>query len=589
MFAFAGYVGDFAQTDINCVLNRITEYKDGNSYIYNGNGCCLGQKQLSPRFNNGRVEYAELNGLYIVFNGRIYNKNIIAPKANDDAEAVLMGYTQKGKAIVKELQGMFAFAIYDEANAELIIARDGCGMRSVYYAENSKGIMFATGTNAFEGFCGFNKELNFDALNAFMCFGSVATSETLIKGVYRLEPGHLISYKEGKLTKECFFSLEFTESKAELEACTSKIHQSVTDAIGKHTIGNYGTFLSSGVDSSYIASVAKPQNTFTAGYSDSKYDESVYTKELAGILGIENHIRIITPEEYLSEYKNVVAAMDEPLANPSVSSIYFGTQAASEYVDAIISGEGADELFGGYNSYKEELSHRKYMKLPYFIRHLAYILTCWIPSRKFDFFARRGQRLKNYHIGLDRIFKDKEAKKILCGKSSIHSKKYVAECYEKYKDCSSLKQRQAIDFYFWLINDFVHCVAKSGEKWGIESRFPLLSKEVIAVGAGLPDEYKLKSGMTKYAFRMAAKNAIPNDAYCRKKLGFPVPLKEWIKREDFYNEIKEKLESDIAKKFFNTKAVIKLLEDHKNGKSDNYKRVWAVYTFIVWYGLNFSD
>lgn len=587
MFAFAGYAGDFYGTDINRVLSEISPYKDGKSYIFEG-GCVLAQKQLSPRFDDGRTDYESVDGLHIVFSGRIYNKNDIAPNALQDAEAVLAGYKSLGKDVVKQLKGMFAFAIYDEAEQELFIARDGSGMRSVYYTLTKGGIAFATNTRGFEHFCGFKKELNENAVSPFLCFGSVPTSETLIKGVYRLEPGHYISFKDGKFSKECFFALEFRKDDKEIDEFIKDIHKTVEEAVNMHAIDNYGSFLSSGVDSSYIASVAKPKNTFTAGYSDSKYDESVYTKELADILGIENHVRIINPEEYLAEYKNVVYFMDEPLSNPSVASIYFGAGAASEKVDAIISGEGADELFGGYNSYKEELTHKKYMALPYFIRHLAYILTAWIPSKKFDFFARRGRKLRDYHIGLDRIFRDKDAKKLVNIKGGICTKDVVAEYYDRYESCTTMKQRQAIDYYFWLINDFVHCVARSADRWGIEARFPLLSKDVIDLAMGLPDEYKLKGGMTKYAFRMAAKNAIPNDAYGRKKLGFPVPLRDWIKRDDYYTAIKEKFNGEVAKKFFKVKRINKLLDDHKNGKANNYKPVWTVYTFIIWYEINFG-
>ena len=144
-----------------------------------------------------------------------------------------------------------------------------------------------------------------------------------------------------------------------------------------------------------------------------------------------------------------------------------------------------------------------------------------------------------------------------------------------------------IDFYFWLINDFVHCVGRSADKFGLQSRFPLLDKEVIEVAMQVPDGLKLRDGMTKWAFRMAAKRVIPNDAHSRKKLGFPVPLKEWIKRDDFYEEIKSKFESAVAKRFFKQDMILKLLEDHVGGVANNYKKIWTIYTFIVWYNLNF--
>ena len=592
MFGLAGYISN-SGGNIAKMLDCISNYSDGKIFEYKGNNCVIGIKQLSHRFDDGMVEYASAKGYAIAFSGKIYNYNElkseldIETETNHDAEIIINGYKKFGKGIVEKIKGMFAFGIHDQNSGELIIGRDGCGMRPMYYCHQGDDFIFASNTKAFEGFDGFKKELNQEILSAFLCFGSVPTKETFIKNVFRLEPGHILTFKDGKINKVCFFRLDFNSVDKSIDDFAEDIHNACLNSINAHANGNYATFLSSGVDSSYIASVAKPKITYTAGYTDQKYDESVYTKELADILGIENRIKTVSPEEYLAEYKNVISAMDEPLSNPSVSSIYFGTMAASNDVDIIISGEGADELFGGYNSYKEEISHSSYMKIPYFIRHLAYIFTKWIPGDKFDFFARRGQKLKDFHIGLDRVFKDKDARKIINSDNQISTRKVTAEYYNLYKNCSTMEQRQAIDFYFWLINDFVHCVARSADYCGIESRFPLLGKEVIDVATTVPNKYKLCDGMTKAAFRKAAKKVIPNDAHSRKKLGFPVPLKEWIKRDDFYNEIKEKFQSETAKKFFNTKEILSYLEDHKNGKNDYYKKVWTIYTFIIWYELNF--
>lgn len=592
MFGFAGFISE-KTNNLSAMLDYTSNYKQGNVYSYQNGNCTLGIKQMSEKFGDNNVTFAGCEGYSIAFNGRIYNALDLKSRLDMDvstdscAEIVVIGYKKIGKDIFKELKGMFALAIYDEENGELVLSRDGCGMRSVYYYQNGKTFAFASNTKAFLGLDGFKKELNTSALSPFLCFGSVPTEETLVKNVYRLEAGHVLSFKNGEISKECFFKLDFNIKNKPIDEFCEDIHKVCVSSINAHANGNYATFLSSGVDSSYIASVAKPKITYTAGYTDQKYDESVYTKELANILGIENRVKTVSPEEYLKEYENVVSAMDEPLSNPSVSSIYFGVQAAKETADIIISGEGADELFGGYNSYKEEISHSGYMKIPYFVRHLVYLCTKWIPSNKFDFFARRGQNLKDYHIGLDRVFKDKDAKNLLKTEIDIKSTDVTAKYYDYYKDCSTMQQRQAIDFYFWLINDFVHCVTKSAEFFGMESRFPLLSKDIIDVAVTLPDEYKLRDGMTKAAFRMSAKKVIPNDAHSRKKLGFPVPLKEWIKRDDFYEEIKSKFQSEAANKFFNANALLKMLDDHKKGVADYYKKIWTIYTFIIWYQLNF--
>ena len=591
MIEFAGFIsGDGGS--IENMLKSISPRDIKSTNEYKSGDCQMAVAQLSH--GSSATVYESAKGFAIAFSGKVYNYDQLKAQigaetvSNDDAELVLLGFIKFGTHIAKMIKGMFAFAIYNEAENSVVIGRDGCGMRSVYYYAQGQTFAFATGTRAFEHLCGFKKEFNEKLLSAFLCYGSVPSKETFIKNVFRLEPGHILSFRNGKLEKDCFFKLEFGQSDKTEDEFVEEIHNSVTEAISYHCNGNYATFSSSGVDSSYIASVAKPETTYTAGYASTKYDESIYTKELAAALGIENKVRIITPEEYLENYENIIFAMDEPLSNPSVPSIYFGASAvADDGKEIIISGEGADELFGGYNSYKEEISHGGYMKLPYFIRHFIYLATKWIPSSKFDFFARRGQKLADYHIGLDRVFKDKDAKALIKAKGSVSTKEITAEYYEDYKNESTMRQRQAIDFYFWLINDFVHCVVKSARKFGLQARFPLLGSEVIEIATQLPDEFKLKDGMTKALFRKASKKAIPTEAHSRKKLGFPVPLKDWVKREDFYNRIKEKFQSETAEKFFDVKAILKLLDDHKNGVDDCYKKVWTIYTFILWYELNF--
>lgn len=594
MTGFAGYLSKDGGS-VGKMLEAVCPTDVISTKEYINQNCAIATAQLSKHFAPSEMVYESAKGFAIAFNGRVYNYEdlksefSLAPISSDDAELVLLGFINNGADFVRKIKGMFAFAVYNEEKGSVSIVRDGCGMRSVYYAVYGDGFAFASGTRGFEHLVGFKKEFNQKLLSAFLCYGSVPSKETFFKDVYRLEPGHILTFENGIPQKECFFRLEFNQQNKAEEEFIEEIHQSVCESIGYHCQGNYASFLSSGVDSSYIASVAKPETVYTAGYASNKYDESLYTKELAEALGIENKVKIITPEEYVDAFEDIVYAMDEPLSNPSVPSIYFGMEAvANDGKESIISGEGADELFGGYNSYKEETRHGGYMKLPYFIRHFIYLVTKWIPSPKLDFFARRGQRLKDYHIGLDRVFKDRDALAVIKEKKCVPTKEITAEYYEEYKDQSTMKQRQAIDFYFWLINDFVHCVAKSADRFGIESRFPLLGSEVVNIAVQLPDEFKLKDGMTKALFRKAARKAIPTDAHSRKKLGFPVPLKDWIKRDDFYEKIKARFQSETANKFFDTRAILKLLDDHKKGEKDCYKKVWTIYTFLVWYDLNFN-
>lgn len=563
------------------------------SNIFISNLCTLGQKEISQN-SCYELNYSNIGNSAIIFSGKIYNSDDINKElcyeCKNDAELILKGYEKWGKHITDKLQGMFAFAIWDETKKELILARDNTGIKPLYYYLFDNSIIFSSRLKAFDKHPCFKKEFNNQILSAYLCFNSVPTKETFFKNVYKVEPGHRIILKNGTIVNECFSHLEFQSDNNEESNHILEIQSAVSNAVKKYTKDvNFGSMLSGGIDSSYIVSLAKPKNAYTVGYYNNQYDETCHSSQLCSMLGINNIIKRITAEEYLDEFEKIVSCMDEPLGDPSAVALYFGMQEASKNVNVILSGEGADELFGGYNSYMEELTHQKYMEKPYFIRHLIYLATCNLPeSRKFNFFYRRGQKLENFHIGLDRIFKDKNAKKVLKRGKYLHTRQITKSCYQKYKNCSTLQQRQAIDYYFWLINDFVHAVVSSAEHFGIEARFPFLSHEVQTIAKKLSDAEKLTIDTTKHALRCAAKDFIPTDAYKRKKLGFPVPLKEWIKEDKYYNKIKDKFLGKTAKKFFKQKQILKLLEDHRKEKRDCYKQIWTIYSFLVWYDLYFS-
>ena len=377
-----------------------------------------------------------------------------------------------------------------------------------------------------------------------------------------------------------------------MDKIVDNIDKAMKNSVEYHQISDVevGSFLSSGIDSSYIVSLAKPDKTFTVGYDNPKFDEISYAKDLSDKLGIENYSKKITMDEYIESFPKIMYYMDEPLADPSAIALYFVSEIASKEVKVVLSGEGADEFFAGYNSYQEELTMQGYMKLPYFLRHIVSNIVSIFPDiRGFNFLYRRGQKLENYNIGLGRVFRDKEAQSIVKIPNQINTKDIVKNVYDRYKDNSTLIQRQMIDYYYWLVNDFLHAVDRNTMMFGLEARTPFLDNKVYEVAKSLPTYAKINKETTKVALRKAASKVIPNEAYKKKKLGFPVPLREWIKTDKLYNIIKEKFNGESAKLFFDTKKINKLLEEHKNGKRDSYKKVWTIYTFLVWYDIYFNE
>lgn len=605
MCGIAGFVDKTIKNKEKVIKDMAERIKyrgpDGEGYFIDDD-VALAHRRLAiiDLSSGGQPQYNEDKSLVIVFNGEIYNfvelKSELKKSGHkftnkSDTEVIIHGYEQWGTDVTKHLRGMFAFAIWDTKQKTLFMARDGFGIKPLYYAKFGSSFMFASEIKAFLDHPKFKKELNKEILSSYLCFNSTPTEETFFKGVYRVEPGYQILYKDGKINKTQFFKLEFDEKDEDMDTIVNKIRKAMDNSVKYHQISDVevGSFLSSGIDSSYLVSIAKPDKTFTVGYDNPKYDEIKYAKDLADKLGIENKSKKITKEEYMKAFPNIMYHMDEPLADPSAIALYFVAEIASKDVKVVTSGEGADELFGGYLSYREEVDQAWYMKIPYPIRHVASLVAGLFPEvRGFNFVYRRGRKLEDYNIGLGRVFRDEEAQKIVKFKNQINTKDIVAPLYAEYKDQSDLVKRQVIDYYYWLVQDFLHAVDRNTMMFGLEARTPFLDKEVYEVARHLPSYAKVNKETTKPALRLAAKKSIPNEAYKKKKLGFPVPLREWIREDDLYNEIKAKFDSSTAKEIFNHKRIIKLLEDHKSGKKDCYKKVWTIYTFLVWYDQFFA-
>ena len=598
MCGIAGYITDkkTSKKVLKAMTDRIAHRGPDAEGFYLDDICALGHRRLSiiDLTTGDQPMYNEDKSVVIVFNGEIYNfkelKKDLEKKykfrTSSDTEVLIHSYEEWGHELTKKLRGMFAFAIWDTKKKELFCARDGWGIKPFYYYQNNGTFMFGSEIKEFLDHPDFNKEFNGDILSAYLCFNSTPTTETFFKGVKRLEPGYQLTYKDGNIDIKRFFKMEFASIEEDMDKIVKDIEKAMEDSVKHHEIADVevGSFLSSGIDSSYLVSLAKPDKTYTVGYDNPKYDEISYAKDLSEKLGINNVSKKITKEEYMEAFPSIMYHMDEPLADPSAIALYFVAQIASKDVKVVMSGEGADELFCGYNTYREEIDQSWYMKIPYPIRRVASGIAGLFPEvRGFNFIYRRGRKLEDVNIGLGRIFRDEEAQKIVKLNNQINTKDIVKPFYEEYKDQPNLVKRQVIDYYFWLVRDFLHAVDRNTMMFGLEARTPFLDKKVFEVARKLPDSAKIDKTTTKVALRQAAKSVIPNEAYKKKKLGFPVPLREWIREDDLYNDIKEKFNSEIASKFFDIKKINKLLENHKDRKKDCYKKVWTIYTFIVWY------
>lgn len=544
--------------------------------------------------------YTEDKKLVVVFNGEIYNyvelkeelKNYEF-KTKSDTEVLLHGYREWGEELPKKLRGMFAFVIWDKENDTLFLARDHFGIKPLYYytKKSCQGeIAFASEIKAFLEYPEFEKKINKKLIGPYLSFSFTPTNETLFSGVYRLLPGTSMTVNSGKIEIKEYYHIEFAEKEQNYEELIKEISETMKDSIKHHMLADVevGSFLSSGIDSSYMVSLAKPDKTYTVGYDDPRYNEIEYAKDLTNQLGITNVSKKITKEEWLEAIPNFLYHMDEPSSDPSAISLYFVAKLASKDVKVVLSGEGADEFFGGYNYYREEVDFKWYNKIPYFIRHFISVCLSALPEfRGRNFLVRRGTKIEEEYVGVNKIFSEKERKKVLSFEDTIKNKDITKTFFEKCKDGSNIVKMQMIDIRNWLLNDILLKCDRMTMASSIEGRTPFTDKEVFNLARTIPMDFKVTKDNTKVALREAAKKDIPNEAYKKKKLGFPVPIREWMKEEQFYNEIKRAFKEDYVKEFFNQEYILNLLEEHKTGKKDNYKKVWILYSFIKWYEIFF--
>ncbi len=606
MCGIVGFVNKSENKEENLkkMMKRIKHRGPDGEGIYIHNDFALGHLRLSiiDLKTGNQPMFSSDKNLVIVFNGEIYNYKELKKdlekkgykfKTKSDTEVILVMYQAYGAKMLNKLRGMFAFVIYDQKKNELFGARDHFGIKPLYFYQKEKVFMFASEIKAFLDHPDFQCEFNEKVLPLYLSFNYSPGTETFFKNVSKLEPGRYFIYHNNKLTIKRYFNLEFNEQEQNYDELVNKIDDVIKDSVEKHMISDVevGSFLSSGVDSSYLVALAKPDKTYTVNYDIKKYNESDYAKDLTDKLGINNQTYKITKDEYFASIEKIIYHMDEPIADPAAVSLYFVSKLASKEVKVVLSGEGADEFFGGYNYYRSSVDWGFYNKIPYPIRKAIAVIAGLFPERYgINFLIRRGQKLEDNYIGVTKIFSEKERKKILLNKKNIvPNKEITKDVYAEVKNQSEAIKMQAIDINFWLIKDILQKADKMTMASSIEGRVPFTDVEVFNVAKTIPLSAKVTKENTKVALRSAAKRYIPTDAYNKKKLGFPVPLREWMKEKDIYDIIKLEFNSEIAKKYFVIDKINNLLEQQYQGKKDNYKKIWTIYCFLIWYKVFFKE
>lgn len=557
----------------------------------------LSDQGSQPIFNEDK-------SLVLTFNGEIYNykdlrEELVASGhkfyTQTDSEVLIHGYEQWGENMLDKLRGMFAFVIFNKNTNEVFGARDFFGIKPLYYAKMGETLMWGSEIKSFLDHPHFKKELNTDILETYLTFQYSPTTETFFKNVYKLPAAHCFTYKNGEMNVRRYWEVKFhADNGPSLEDWVNRISDTFKNSVEVHKFADVevGSFLSSGVDSSYVAAVANVDKTFTVGFGeDEKYNEIGYAKEFSKYIHKENFSKVISPEEYWNSLSKIQYHMDEPLADPAAVALFFVCQIASEKVKAVLSGEGADEIFGGYNIYHNPADMASYFKIPRPIRKAVGAVADKLPHKHgINYLIRGSKDLDERFIGNAYIFSEKERKDILSIKTNAPDAMAITKpFYDKVRDQDQVTQMQYIDLHLWMTGDILLKADKMSMAHSLELRVPFLDRKVMELAEQIPVKDRVTETETKYAMRLAALQACPPQTAKKKKLGFPVPIRVWLKEDKYYNIVKDKFTSPQSAQFFHTDKLVQLLDDHRAGKYDYSRKIWTVFSFLVWYDVYFSD
>lgn len=557
----------------------------------------LSDQGSQPIFNEDK-------SLVLTFNGEIYNykdlrEELVASGhkfyTQTDSEVLIHGYEQWGEDMLDKLRGMFAFVIFNKNTNEVFGARDFFGIKPLYYARMGETLMWGSEIKSFLDHPHFKKELNTDVLETYLTFQYSPTTETFFKNVYKLPAAHCFTYKNGEMNVRRYWEVKFhADNGPSLEDWVNRISDTFKNSVEVHKFADVevGSFLSSGVDSSYVAAVANVDKTFTVGFGeDEKYNEIGYAKEFSKYIHKENFSKVISPEEYWNSLSKIQYHMDEPLADPAAVALFFVCQIASEKVKAVLSGEGADEIFGGYNIYHNPADMASYFKIPRPIRKAVGAVAEKLPHKHgINYLIRGSKDLDERFIGNAYIFSEKERKDILSIKTNAPDAMAITKpFYDKVRDQDQVTQMQYIDLHLWMTGDILLKADKMSMAHSLELRVPFLDRKVMELAEQIPVKDRVTETETKYAMRLAALQACPPQTAKKKKLGFPVPIRVWLKEDKYYSIVKDKFTSPQSAQFFHTDKLVQLLNDHRAGKYDYSRKIWTVFSFLVWYDVYFSD
>lgn len=585
--------------EIEKLVENINHRGPNHTGIYKKDNIEFAFKRLSILdLENGSQPF-EKNNNTIIFNGEIYNHNILRSnlidkgyefKTNCDTEVLLTSYIENKEKCVENLRGMFSFIIYDEERNSLFGARDHFGIKPLYYLDNSDFIVFSSEYKAIVNLLD-EVNLNEKSLQNYLSFQYVPLENTMIEDIKLIPPGYSFTVKDGKLELKKYYKVDFIPKK---HITANDVKEVVADSIKHHMDAHVevGTFLSGGIDSTIVATIASQVNpnikSFSVGFGVDGYDEIEVAKKTARVLGIENIDINVTQQDYIKSLPDVFYHLDDPVADPSQVGIYFLSKEAKKHATVVLSGEGADELFGGYNIYKEYNSVKPILNMPRGIKKALNGVSSVMPNIKGKSYLYRATTpLEDRYIGNAKIFENDEVRKIVKNYSENNEyQKILSSIYEEARinNYDYVTTMQHVDVNTWLEGDILQKADKMSMAQSIELRVPFLDKEVLELAKHLKIDQKISNSNTKVLLREAFKDIIPLHMVEKKKLGFPTPIRVWLK-EDLGDVVRQTIHDADVDEVLNKDYAINLLDNHIKDHQDNSRKIWSIYAFCLWHQM----
>ncbi|MCG7467442.1 asparagine synthase (glutamine-hydrolyzing) [Corynebacterium sp. ACRPE] len=546
----------------------------------------------------------------MTFNGEIYNYVELREElkglgytfhTEGDGEPIVVGYHHWGKDVVNHLRGMFGIVIWDTHTKTMFAARDQFGIKPLYYATTEAGTVFASEMKCIlEMADQLGLDLNLDrrAIEHYVDLQYVPEPESLHANIRRVESGCTVTLRPGEdVVAERYFKPRFPVQQVkqgEEQQLFNRIAEALEDSVAKHMRADVtvGSFLSGGIDSTAIATLAKRHNpdllTFTTGFEREGYSEVDVAAESAEAIGVEHIVKIVSPEEYAESIPKIMWYLDNPVADPSLVPLYFVAQEARKHVKVVLSGEGADELFGGYTIYKEPLSLAPFEKVPSPLRRGLGKLSQVLPEgmKGKSLLNRGSMTMEERYYGNARSFNFDQMQRVIpWAKREWDHREVTAPIYAQSKDFDPVARMQHLDLFTWMRGDILVKADKINMANSLELRVPFLDKEVFKVAESIPYDLKISHGTTKYALRKAMEQIVPAHVLHRKKLGFPVPMRHWLAGDELYGWAQDTINESQTEDIFNKKEVLEMLKEHRDGVSDHSRRLWTVLSFMIWHGI----